>query len=203
MWKRFYSMGEETKTMDLEEERKTITELTDILDQDIEAIVSMRMNAERKVSRHQRAIEKITGTLGRPLTVYFILLFIALWIIVSAFHNALGLFNFDEPPFPWLQDIISVSALLMTVVVLTTQNRQARLAEQRRHLDLQIALLTERKVSKVIAMIDELRRDTPIVQNRIDREAEVMKEPVDPHTALTALNKTLQEAAREHQIEIE
>jgi uncharacterized membrane protein len=191
------------KQMDTAEEKTTITELTDILDQDIEAIVSMRMNAERKVSRHQRAIEKLTGTLGRPLAVYFILLFIALWIIVSAFHNALGLFTFDGPPFPWLQDIISVSALLMTVVVLTTQNRQARLSEQRRHLDLQIALLTERKVSKVIAMIDELRRDTPIVQNRVDREAEVMKEPVDPHTALTALNKTLQEAAREHQIEIE
>jgi hypothetical protein len=92
--------------MDLAEEKTTITELTDILDQDIEAIVSMRMNAERKVS-------------------------------------------------------------------------------------------------KVIAMIDELRRDTPTVQNRVDREAEVMKEPVDPHTALSALNKTLQEAAREHQFEIE
>jgi uncharacterized membrane protein len=196
-------MREETKTMHLEEERKTITELTDILDQDIEAIVSMRMNAERKVSRHQRAIERITGTLGRPLAVYFILLFIALWVVVSAFHAALGLTVFDGPPFPWLQDVVSVSALLMTVVVLTTQNRQARLAEQRRHLDLQIALLTERKVSKVIAMIDDLRRDLPIVQNRFDREAEVMKEPVDPHTALSALNKTLQEAAREQQITVE
>jgi uncharacterized membrane protein len=130
----------EKMKMDLVEEKKTITELTDILDQDIEAIVSMRMNAERKVSRHQRAIERLTGTLGRPLTVYIVLLFIALWIIVSAFHTTLGLFTFDGPPFPWLQDIISVSALLMTVIVLTTQNRQARLAEQRRHLDLQIAL---------------------------------------------------------------
>jgi uncharacterized membrane protein len=198
-----YKLYKEMEKMDLAEEKTTITELTDILDQDIEAIVSMRMNAERKVSRHQRAIERLTGTLGRPLAVYFILLFIALWLIVSAFHNTLGLFTFDGPPYPWLQDIVSVTALLMTMVVLTTQNRQARLAEQRRHLDLQIALLTERKVSKVIAMIDDLRRDTPTVQNRVDREAEVMKEPVDPHTALSALNKTLQEAAREHQFEIE
>jgi hypothetical protein len=30
-----------------------------------------------------------------------------------------------------------------------------------------------------------------------------MKEPVDPHTALLALNQTLQEAAREYKFEIE
>ena len=186
-----------------EEEKKTITELTDILDQDIEAIVAMRIHAERKVSRHQRAIEKVSSALGRPSAVYIILLCIALWVLMSTFYHALGLFTFDAPPFPWLQDIVSVSALLMTVVVLTTQNRQARLSEQRRHLDLQINLLTERKVSKVIEMLSELRRDLPSVRNHLDPEAEVMKEPVDPHTALTALNQTLQEATKEYELEIE
>jgi uncharacterized membrane protein len=189
--------------MNVEEAKKTITELTDILDQDIEAIVAMRMHAERTVSRHQRLIEKVTSALGRPLAVYIILLFVALWIMLSTFYHTLGFPAFDAPPFPWLQDIISVSALLMTVVVLTTQNRQARLAEQRRHLDLQINLLTERKVSKIIELIEDLRRDLPSVHNRIDAEADVMKEPIDPHTALTALNKTLQEAAKEHELEIE
>jgi uncharacterized membrane protein len=183
--------------------KKTITELTDILDQDIEAIVAMRLHAERKVSRHQRAIEKVTSALGRPLAVYIIVSFIAFWVLMSTFYHVLGLSIFDAPPFPWLQDIVSVSALLMTVVVLTTQNRQATLAEQRRHLDLQINLLTERKVSKVIEMLAELRHDLPSVHNRLDPEAEVMKEPVDPHTALTALNQTLQEAAKEYELELE
>ena len=103
----------------------------------------------------------------------------------------------------WLQGIISLSALIMTVVVLTTQNRQGKMAEQRRHLDLQITLLTERKVSKVIELIEELRRDFPSVTNRLDAEAEVMQEPIDPHTALSALNQTLKEAAQEHQLELE
>lgn len=184
-------------------DQKTITELTDILDQDIETIVALRLNAERKVGRHQRVMEKATGALGQPLAVYFILLFIALWILVNLFHNALGLFLFDIPPFPWLQDIGSLSALVMTVVVLTTQNRQGKLTEQRRHLDLQITLLTERKVSKVIELLEDLRQDMPSVKNCVDPEAEVMKEPVDPHAALTALNKTLQEASKEYEIELE
>jgi uncharacterized membrane protein len=184
-------------------DQKIITELTDILDQDIETIVALRLNAERKVSRHQRIMERATGVLGQPMAVYFILLFIALWILVNLFHSVLGLMLFDIPPFPWLQDIGSLSALVMTVVVLTTQNRQGKLSEQRRHLDLQITLLTERKVSKVIEQLEDLRRDLPSVKNRIDPEAEVMKEPVDPHMALTALNKTLQEAAKEHELEVE
>ena len=186
-----------------EDSRKTITELTDILDQDIEAIVALRMHAERKVSRHQRALEKVTSTLGRPLTVYTIILCIVLWILLNTFSHALGLSAFDASPFPWLQDIVSVGALLMTVVVLTTQNRQAKLAEQRRHLDLQINLLTERKVSKMIEMLADLRDDLPSVRKRLDPEVEVMQEPIDPQTALTALNETLQEAAKEFEVGLE
>ncbi len=91
----------------------------------------------------------------------------------------------------------------MTTGVLITQNRQSKLAEQRRHLDLQINLLTERKVSKLIELMEDLRRDLPSVKNRLDPEAEAMKEPVDPHTALTSLNETLQEATKEYELEID
>jgi len=183
--------------------QNAITELTDILDRDIETIVAMRMRAERKVSRHQRLIEKVSSTLGQPGAVYSIILLVVLWITVNVLHSQLGLSLFDAPPFSWLQGIISLSALIMTVVVLTTQNRQGKMTEQRRHLDLQITLLTERKVSKVIELIEELRRDFPSVTNRLDAEAEVMQEPIDPHTALSALNQTLKEAAQEHQLELE
>ena len=119
-------------------DKKVITELTDILDQDIETIVALRMNAERKVGIHQRFIEKITNILGRPTAVYLVSFLIALWIIANMLHHFLGVVFFDAPPFPWLQDGISVSALIMTMIVLTTQNRQGKLAEQRRHLDLHI-----------------------------------------------------------------
>jgi len=185
------------------DDKKIITELTDILDQDIETIVALRMNAERKAGMHQRFIERITNTLGRPLTVYLILLLIFLWITINVLDHFLGLALFDAPPFPWLQDIVSVSALVMTMIILTAQNRQGKLSEQRRHLDLQITLLTERKVSKVIKLLEDLRHDLPSVTNRIDPEAEIMKEPVDAHTALSALNQTLQEAAKEYKLEIE
>jgi len=180
-----------------------ITELTDILDKDIEAIVAMRLSAERKVNYHQRLIERATSGLGRPLAVYVILLIVVMWILINMFHRLLGVPLFDSPPFAWLQDTVSIAALLMTVIVLVTQNRQEKFSEQRRHLDLQVTLLTERKVSKIIELLEDLRRDLPSVKNRVDAEADAMQEPVDPHTALTALNHTLEEATKEYELEIE
>ena len=185
------------------ETQERMTELTDILDKDIETIVDMRMVAERKVGRHQRMIEKVTNSIGRPLALYLILLIVLLWILLSGFHKYLGLPSFDPPPFSWLQDTVSVSALLMTTAILITQNRQAKMTEQRRHLDLQITLLTERKVSKLIALIEDLRKDIPSVKDHKDAEAQAMEEPIDPHTALTSLNKTLQSAAKEYRLEVD
>ncbi len=179
-----------------------MTELTDILDKDIETIVDMRMVAERKVSRHQRMIERVTNSIGRPLALYVIFLLVLLWTLSNEFHKYIGLPSIDPPPYSWLQGTISLSALLMTTAVLITQNRQAKVTEQRRHLDLQITLLTERKVSKLIALVEDLRKDIPSVEDHKDSEAQAMKEPVDPHTALTSLNKTLQSAAREHKLEV-
>ena len=187
----------------MEEKAKMITELTDILDQDIETIVALRMTAERKVSRNQRFIEKIIGNLGRPQFLYLIVLFVLLWIGTSTLASRLNIPWNDPAPFFWLQGIIAFGSICLTIGVLITQNRQGKLAEQRRHLDLQINLLTERKVSKLIEMLEDLRHDLPSVKNRVDAEIEAMKEPIDPHTALTALNETLQEAAKEYELEIE
>lgn len=199
----FHLSRDERELKKMADNRTEITELTDILDQDIEAIVAMRLSAERKVSYHQRLIERATNALGRPLAVYGILLIVVVWILVNMLHRALGIPLFDSPPFAWLQDTVSVTALLMTVIILVTQNRQAKFAEQRRHLDLQITLLTERKVSKVIELLENLRRDLPSVKNRVDLEAAIMQEPIDPNTALTTLNHTLQEATKEYELEIE
>lgn len=171
--------------------------LTQIVDQDIETIVALRMRAERKVNRHQRIIERVTQNIGRPRFFYIIVLFVALWILANSFATQLGLPFHDTPPFYWLQGIIGLGALLMTNVVLITQNRQNKLAEERRHLDLQVSLLVERKVSKVIDLLEQLRQDIPDVENRRDLQAEAMKENVDPHAAITSLNQSLQEAARD------
>ena len=57
-------------------------------------------------------------------------------------------------------------ALVTTTIVLIAQNRQSRLEQQHTHLGLQVNLLTEQKVTKLIHLIEELRKDMPMVRDR-------------------------------------
>jgi uncharacterized membrane protein len=158
-------------------------------------VASIRARADQGLDRHQRMIEDLTGALGRPRTVYLILSAVVGWVVFNvAVPLATGRPPLDPPPFFWLQGTVSLSALLMTTLVLITENRQARNAEERAHLDLQVNVMAEHKVAKLIGLLEELRRDLPMVKDRVDQEAESMQEAADPAAMLVALAKT--ESAR-------
>jgi uncharacterized membrane protein len=85
----------------------------------------------------------------------------------------------------------------MATTVLATQNRQQRSAGERALLDLQVNLLAEQKVAKLISLLEELRRDMPDVKNRTDPLAEAMTQSVDPHAVVTALQESLEETTKD------
>ena len=158
--------------------------------QDVESVASIRARAEQRLDKHQRMMEALTAALGRPRTVYVTLSIVVGWVAFNVMSPQMfGWQRIDPPPFFWLQGMVALSALLMTTMVLITANRQTRNAEERSHLDLQVNLLAEHKVTKLIALLEELRRDLPMVRDRIDREADDMQEAVDPHAMLAALER--------------
>ena len=157
----------------------------------IEAISDLRVRAERRQTSHQRGIEHLTNWLGRPSSLYVIVTFATLWIGVNLVLPALGCAAFDPPPFAFLQGLSTISALLIAAMVLITQNHQLKLAEERSRLDLQINVLAERKIAKLIALHEELRRDLPNVQNRHDPEATAMETHADPQTVADALAESV------------
>jgi uncharacterized membrane protein len=73
--------------------------------------------------------------------------------------------------------------------VLIRQNRMSRLADHHAHLDLQVNLLTEEKSSKIIALLEELRRDLPNVSDKPDVEAHQMTKPADAKAVLSAIEQ--------------
>jgi uncharacterized membrane protein len=75
------------------------------------------------------------------------------------------------------------------LVVLIGQNREAILDAQRAHLDLQLNLLAEQKITKLIALLEELRRDIPSVSNRHDQVAEGMQQSANPEAILSAMGE--------------
>ncbi|GAC1351556.1 MAG: DUF1003 domain-containing protein [Polyangiales bacterium] len=163
------------------------------LTHNIETIAALRARAEGSIGTHQRAIERVTTFLGRPRTIYAIFGFAAAWVGYNLLAFTLGGKPFDRPPFPALQGLFSLAALLMTIMVLTTQNRIDRHAEKRAHLDLQVNLLAEQKIAKLIGLVEELRRDLPNVKNRSDAMAEAMTNAVDPTAVASMLEQTFED----------
>jgi uncharacterized membrane protein len=158
---------------------------------DSHGVLALRARQEEQVDRHQRLVERVTHTLGRPRTIYLTLLVIVVWITWNVMAPALSLTVLDPPPFYYMQGTIALAALLMTTMVLTTQNRQARHAEQRAHLDLEVNILAEKKIAKLIALIEELRRDMPNVHDRRDSIAESMTHALDTKAVISALEETM------------
>jgi uncharacterized membrane protein len=160
--------------------------------QTVESIADMHVRAIARLSRHQRSIEWFTSQLGRPVALYIIATLVVGWVALNVALLATGRTPLDRPPFSYLQGAATVAALLTTTIVLTSQNRQMHHADQRAQLDLQVNLLVDAKVTKLIALVEELRRDLPSVPDRRDTLAEEMKETVAPHVMLEVLEQSLE-----------
>ncbi|HEY4187526.1 MAG TPA: DUF1003 domain-containing protein [Polyangia bacterium] len=167
--------------------------LSEHVAQTVQTVASLRSRAEQRVSRQQRSVELFTRALGRPRTIAAILSLVFVWCGV----NMALKHPFDPPPFFWLQGTIGLVAMLTATLILITQNRQTQEAEQRSQLDLQVNLIAEQKITKVIELLEELRRDLPSVRNRVDRAADAMTHSVDADAVLSALEQTLEASTHE------
>jgi len=159
------------------------------ISENIEAVLEFYAREDQKISRPQRIVERISLFAGQPVFLGLILLFVASWLLANVALHQLGTHEFDPAPFFWLQGVVGLGAWLTATIVLTKQNRAARLAEQRAHLDLKVTLLTEQKTAKLIDLLEELRRDMPNVKNRHDPEAAELQRSMNPDQVLAALDE--------------
>ena len=141
--------------------------MPDHVGHNIQMIAALFAKVEQRVGWHQQAIERMTNAIGRPLMTYVLAVAIVSWILVNAMAQRFGVRSLDPPPFVWLQGTACIVALQIAVIILTTQNRAAKLAQRRAHLDLQVNLIAEEKIAKLIALVEELRRDLPSARRRM------------------------------------
>ncbi len=117
--------------------------------------------------------------MGRPAFVVIAVFSAAIWMAANLTAIALGYQPIDPPPFPWLEVTATLFSLLLVMLVLVAQRHEDELNAHRDTLTLELALLSEYKVAKVIQLLEELRRDSPRVQDRDDLQAAQMAEPSD------------------------
>src|SRR5579862_2670865 len=121
--------------------------------ENIEALESYYARMERRVGPAQRLLERFSRAIGRPWFLALIALCVMLWVGYNLLAPKMGWTIFDPAPFPALQGLLSLSALLITTVVLIGQNRLAQLERQREQLELQVNILTEQKTTKLLHLL--------------------------------------------------
>jgi uncharacterized membrane protein len=159
------------------------------LDQNIDSVLEVRKREHEQRSASQRFVDRMSRIIGRPLYLLGLVGFAGAWIAVNVLAPQLGRTAFDPSPFPLLDGILSFAALITTTVVLIAQNRQTRIEQQHMHISLQVNLVTEQKVAKIINLLEELRRDLPMVKNRHDPQAASFAQETDALQVLTAIEE--------------
>ena len=163
------------------------------IDRTVRAIAALHQDHRQREAPVQRVVRRSVAFIGRPRFVALLTGLIVIWV---ALNLALRLHHhraFDPPPYPWLFDIGEALALYITVLILITQRRDDQLSDLREQLALELAILGEQKNAKIIHLLEELRRDLPMVRDRVDREATMLSVPADPQAVMDAIMNTPQE----------
>ncbi len=168
--------------------------LNEQIDQNIEAVRELERRVDRGLDPATLRFRVLTARIGQPNFLRGVIAFVVLWVLINLLLPLFDLEPFDEFPFVLLQGLVALSALITSLIVLIGQNREAILEGQRAHLDLQLNLLAEQKITKLIALLEELRRDIPNVSNRHDHVAEGMQQPANPEAILGALDDQMSSA---------
>ncbi|WP_294532693.1 DUF1003 domain-containing protein [uncultured Rhodoblastus sp.] len=163
--------------------------IPDHIDETISSIAKLRAEHRNKATKLQRMVDSMVKLVGRPQFIGVISLVIVGWIGVNLLSASLGERAIDAPPFPWLGEAISLTSLFMVVLILISQEREDQLARHREMLILELAILSEQKIAKVIQLLEESRRDNPNLRDRHDPEAETMGQAADTQSVLNAITE--------------
>jgi len=165
------------------------------IDETVKAIAKLHADHRRQATPLQRVVEQMTAHMGRPRFVGLLTAVIVLWIVANAAMKALHKAPFDSPPYPWLVALGELVALYLTVLILMTQRRERELVELRAQLTLELAITGEQKTAKIIELLEEMRRDNPLMTDRTDAQADAMSTPSDPESVLDALRTSHEDEA--------
>jgi uncharacterized membrane protein len=85
---------------------------------------------------------------------------------------------FDPFPFGMLTMVVSLEAIVLAVIVLISQNRAARISELREEIDIQVNMIAETEITKIMKLITVLLEKNG-VNIATDPELKKMLEPID------------------------
>jgi uncharacterized membrane protein len=158
-----------------------------VVENNIRALLARHHQEERHVDWQDRLAGRITFFTGSMRFVCLHLVLFGLWIVVNL--PGIPLPHFD-PTYVGLAMLASVEGIFLSTFILITQNRMAAQAQKHADLDLQITLLAEHEITRLIILTDAIAEHLGIKPVQ-DAELEELAQDVAPERVLDTM-ETLQ-----------
>lgn len=156
-----------------------------VVARNIAALTARQQQEDERRKWQDRLADAVTAFTGSMTFVFLHLLLFGLWLAWNL--GWLGLKPFD-PSFVVLAMVASVEAIFLSTFVLISQNRSAAQADKRANLDLQISLLSEHEVTRLIVLVTAIAEKMG-VEGAADPEISELARDVLPEKVLDALEK--------------
>lgn len=160
-------------------------QMAKIVERNIAALLNRRKEEDARKNREERIADKVTRFTGSMFFVYLHLTLFGIWIIWNL--GWLGLKPFD-PSFVVLAMFASVEAIFLSTFVLISQNRMNIQADKRAELDLQVSLLAEHEITKLVTLVAAMAKKMGI-DEAYDKEIEELAKDVHPEKVMDTMEK--------------
>jgi uncharacterized membrane protein len=161
--------------------------LSAVLERNIQALQARRKREEVEATLQDRIADAVTRFTGSMRFVYLHLILFGGWILINL--GWLPIVRPWDPSFVVLAMIASVEAIFLSTFVLISQNRMAAVSDKRADLDLQISLLAEHEVTKLVTLVSSIA-DHLGVETEVDAELDVIRQDVAPDAVLDEIEAT-------------
>ncbi len=154
-----------------------------------QVIKSFKAKADAKRSVAEKFADWLTSKLGSITFLTFNAAWFITWITINT-GLIPGIEPFDPFPFGLLTMAVSLEAIFLAIIVLISQNREARIAELREEIELQVGVIAEGEITKLINLVVVLLEKQGIkIQD--DPELAKMLRPIDNQKIEKDLEKEL------------
>ncbi|HET7625825.1 MAG TPA: DUF1003 domain-containing protein [Verrucomicrobiae bacterium] len=157
-----------------------------VVERNIRALLVRKRLENQQKSFQNRIADRITRFTGSMVCVYMHLVVFGAWIAINT-GLVPGVPRFD-PSLVVLAMAASVEAIFLSTFVLITQNRMAEQAAKRADLDLQISLLAEHEITRVIMLVRAIASKMGIKESNDPELAELVKD-VQPERVLDKIEE--------------
>jgi len=163
-------------------------EITKIVERNVYALLHRKKEDRKKRSLTEKIVEYITSFAASMVSIYIHTIFFGVWIFWNV--GFLRVKPFD-PNFIILATFAAVEAIFLTTFVLIGQKHMNAQAEKWAELDLQISLLTEHEVTRMLAVVTAIAKKIEIEVVE-DKEIEELSKDIHPDNVLDTMEKASQ-----------